>query len=64
MEPTKNREPKRRYEKPTLVPSSVFGAEAAVGSCCRTSNATCSNAQRNSQQTTIDASKVRTSTAS
>ena len=64
MDPTKNREPKRPYEKPTLVPSSVFGAEAAAGSCCRTTAGTCSNAQRNTQQTTIDPSKVRTSTVS
>jgi len=48
---------KRRYERPKLIPSSVFGAEAMVGSCCRAG--TCTNAQRNTKRTSIDASKTR-----
>ena len=55
---------KRPYEKPTLEGSSVFGAEAMTGSCCRTTNSTCSISARNSDQLTTDPSKVRTSTNS
>jgi hypothetical protein len=35
---------KRPYEKPTLEPSSIFGADTTT--CCRTTNGTCSTAQR------------------
>lgn len=55
---------KRPYERPRLEPSDIFGAEAMTGSCCRTTNQTCSIATRNTRQTTIDANKARTSTAS
>lgn len=51
---------KRPYERPTLVPSSVFGAEAAVGSCCRTG--VCDNAARDSARVNFDGSKARNST--
>ena len=54
--------PKRPYERPTLQASSVFGAEAMTGSCCRSGS--CTNSQRNSQQSSIDASKVTSSTVS
>ena len=37
-------EDKRPYEKPTLEPSSIFGADTTT--CCRTTNGTCSVAQR------------------
>jgi hypothetical protein len=37
---------KRPYEKPTLEPSSIFGADTTT--CCRATNATCSAAQRTS----------------
>jgi hypothetical protein len=37
-------ETKRPYEKPTLEPSSIFGADTTT--CCRTSNANCSTGQR------------------
>jgi hypothetical protein len=53
---------KRTYERPRLEPSEVFGAEAASGSCCR--GAACSNAIRNTQRTTIDPNKQKSSTAS
>lgn len=62
METEKDPRPKRPYERPTLVPSSVFGAEAATGSCCR--GGACSNATRNAQRTAIDPNKVRSSTVS
>lgn len=55
---------KRPYERPRLEATEVFGVEAAAGSCCRTTAATCSNAQRTAQQSSIDPSKVRTSTVS
>lgn len=55
---------KRPYEKPTLEGSSVFGAEAMTGSCCRTTNSTCSASARNTQQLTTDPSKARTSMTS
>jgi hypothetical protein len=48
---------KRPYEKPTLAPSSIFGADTTT--CCRVSNATCSTSQR----TTMGKSS-RTSTTS
>lgn len=35
---------KRPYEKPTLEPSSIFGADTTT--CCRATNGTCSNGQR------------------
>jgi hypothetical protein len=35
---------KKPYEKPTLEPVSIFGADTTT--CCRTSNQTCSHAQR------------------
>ena len=35
---------KRPYEKPTLEPSSIFGADTTT--CCRATNGTCSAAQR------------------
>lgn len=35
---------KRPYEKPTLEPSSIFGADTQT--CCRATNGTCSAAQR------------------
>jgi hypothetical protein len=54
--------PKRPYERPTLEGASVFGAEAMSGSCCRTTNSTCSNSARNAQRTTVDPSKSRTMT--
>ena len=37
-------ETKRPYEKPTLEPSSIFGADTTT--CCRTSTSTCSTTQR------------------
>ena len=38
-------EDKRRpYEKPTLEPSSIFGADTTT--CCRATNGTCSASQR------------------
>jgi hypothetical protein len=37
---------KRPYEKPTLEPSSIFGADTTT--CCRATNGTCSIAQRTS----------------
>ena len=37
---------KRPYEKPTLEPSSIFGADTTT--CCRATNGTCSMAQRTS----------------
>jgi hypothetical protein len=37
---------KRPYEKPTLAPSSIFGADTTT--CCRDTNANCSTAQRTS----------------
>lgn len=55
-------QPKRPYERPTLVPSSAFGAEAMTGSCCR--GGACVNAARNAQRTSIDASKARSSVVS
>jgi len=39
-------EDKRPYEKPTLEPSSIFGADTTT--CCRATNGTCSIAQRTS----------------
>jgi hypothetical protein len=48
---------KRPYEKPTLEPSSIFGADTTT--CCRVTNPTCSNSQR----TTMGKSS-RTSTTS
>jgi hypothetical protein len=53
---------KRPYERPRLEPSEIFGAEAMAGTCCR--GGTCSNAVRNTQRTTIDVNKQKTSTAS
>lgn len=53
---------KRPYETPVLAPSSVFGAEAQLNSCCR--GATCSTGTRNTQRTTFDPSKKIPSTAS
>ncbi len=35
---------KRPYEKPTLEPSSIFGADTTT--CCRTTTGTCSTSQR------------------
>jgi hypothetical protein len=55
---------KRPYERPTLEGSSIFGAEAMTGSCCRTSNATCSFAARINQQITVDPNKIRAMSAS
>jgi len=46
---------KRPYETPELTPSSLFGAEAMTGSCCR--GAACSTGTRNTQRTTMDPSK-------
>ena len=37
---------KRPYEKPTLEPSSIFGADTTT--CCRVTSGTCSLAQRTS----------------
>jgi hypothetical protein len=37
---------KRPYEKPTLEPSSIFGADTTT--CCRVTTGTCSTAQRTS----------------
>lgn len=62
METEKDRNPKRPYERPTLVPSSVFGAEAMTGSCCR--GGACTAGARNAQRTSIDPSKVKPSTVS
>lgn len=36
--------PKRAYERPTLVPTPVFGDEGIAASCCKTTNFTCSAA--------------------
>lgn len=55
---------KRPYERPRLESSEIFGAEAAWGSCCRRTNATCSNVMRKAQRTSIDPSKRRSQTAS
>jgi hypothetical protein len=49
---------KRPYERPRLESSEIFGAEAAWGSCCRTTNQTCSTAMRTAAYT-IDMNKVR-----
>ena len=35
---------KRPYQKPTLEPSSIFGADTTT--CCRTANSTCTASQR------------------
>jgi hypothetical protein len=35
---------KRPYEKPTLAPSSIFGADTTT--CCRTGTGSCSTSQR------------------
>jgi hypothetical protein len=35
---------KRPYEKPTLEPSSIFGADTTT--CCRVTTGTCSASQR------------------
>jgi hypothetical protein len=51
---------KRPYERPALEPSSIFGAEAATGSCCRGAG-TCSNATRDTQRITVDALKQKNS---
>ena len=37
---------KRPYEKPTLEPSSIFGADTTT--CCRATTGSCSTAQRTS----------------
>jgi hypothetical protein len=55
---------KRPYERPTLEGSSVFGAEAMTGSCCRATPGTCSNATRNAQRVSIDPNKIRVSSTS
>jgi hypothetical protein len=39
-------EAKRPYEKPTLEPSSIFGADTTT--CCRSTTGTCSTTQRSS----------------
>ena len=39
---------KRPYERPTLQARDIFGAEATTASCCKVTNATCSNAMRTS----------------
>lgn len=62
MATEKDRKPKRPYERPTLVPSSVFGAEAMVGSCCRAGG--CTAGARNAQRSSIDPSKTRPSAVS
>ena len=53
---------KRPYERPRLVPSDLFGADAAKGSCCR--GASCTPGVRNTQRTKIDPSKGRPSVVS
>lgn len=63
MDERAERTAKRPYETPTLVPSSVFGAEAATGSCCR-SPAVCNNSMRDSQIALVDPAKVKNFTAS
>ena len=50
---------KRPYERPTLEPKDIFGAEATTASCCKVTNATCSAGQR-----TSFGKATRTSTAS
>ncbi len=37
-------ETKRPYEKPTLEPSSIFGADTTT--CCRATNGACSTTQQ------------------
>jgi hypothetical protein len=47
---------KRPYEKPTLEPSSIFGADTTT--CCRATNQTCSIAQRNTMGKSTRASST------
>jgi hypothetical protein len=55
---------KRPYVTPVLAGQDLFGAEAAVSSCCRATTGTCSTSTRNSLRMTIDGSKNQTSTNS
>ena len=52
---------KRPYERPLLEPSAIFGAEAMAGTCCRSG---CSNAQRDTQRTTVDVNKQKSQVTS
>jgi len=54
---------KRPYATPVLVGLDLFGAEASVGSCCRTSMATCSVATRTGM-VSVDGAKVQATTNS
>ena len=55
---------KRPYTTPVLKGYDLFGAEAAAGSCCRSTTGTCSTTTRNTLRMTIDGSKAQTSTNS
>lgn len=59
---TTDKDGKRPYERPTLAGTSLFGAEAMTGSCCR--GGACTNTQKSTQQMTIDAGKTKPSTLS
>ncbi len=58
---TEQESPKRPYVTPVLAGHDLFGAEAAVGSCCRVTTGTCSTSTRNTLRTRIDGSKAQTS---
>jgi hypothetical protein len=53
--------PRRPYVTPELAGYDLFGAEAAVGSCCRATTGTCSATTRTTLRTRIDSSKAQTS---
>ncbi|MGH8058043.1 MAG: hypothetical protein ACREOH_12535 [Candidatus Entotheonellia bacterium] len=50
--------PKRPYERPTLVATTLFGAEAGMGTCCRVTTAQC-GASRTVQAGSVDPNKTR-----
>ena len=54
---------RRPYERPRLEPSSIFGAEAMTGSCCRTMGV-CTQTTRDTQRVTTDVNKGTNSTSS
>ena len=55
---------KRPYTTPVLAGHDLFGAEAATGSCCRTTTGTCSLSTRSTLRLTIDGAKNQTSSNS
>jgi hypothetical protein len=52
---------KRPYVTPVLSGHDLFGAEAAVGSCCRATTGTCSLTTRTTLRVRVDGSKAQTS---